>query len=114
MGRRGALVSYTESVPSEEPAMSDRSRQQSGESSNGVSRRSFIKTMGVSAAAASVGAAVEARAKAVAGDAETAIQGPAPVDITLNVNGKPSKLKVEPSTTLLQALRIDLGLTGSK
>lgn len=81
---------------------------------SGVSRRSFMKTMGLSAAAASVGAAVEAKAKELAGDAETPVLGPDASEITLNVNGKPMKVKVEPSTTLLEALRIDLGLTGAK
>ena len=36
------------------------------------------------------------------------------VPITLNVNGKDHKLKVEPRVTLLRALRNDLDLTGSK
>jgi xanthine dehydrogenase YagT iron-sulfur-binding subunit len=36
------------------------------------------------------------------------------VPITLNVNGKNYKLKVEPRITLLRALRNDLDLTGTK
>jgi xanthine dehydrogenase YagT iron-sulfur-binding subunit len=36
------------------------------------------------------------------------------VDITLSVNGKPTQLKVEPASTLLDALRLHLGLTGPK
>jgi xanthine dehydrogenase YagT iron-sulfur-binding subunit len=82
----------------------------------GVSRRSFVKTVGASAAAASLSAAAEARAIA-AGSRQPqgpALQGPGPVDITLSVNGKPTQLKVEPASTLLDALRLHLGLTGPK
>jgi aerobic-type carbon monoxide dehydrogenase small subunit (CoxS/CutS family) len=70
--------------------------------------------MGVSAAAASVGAAVEARAAELTGDAEAPVVGPDPVEITLNINGKAMKVTVEPGATLLEALRVNLGLTGSK
>ncbi len=86
-----------------------------------VSRRSFIKTVGVSAAASSLAAA--AQASGVLGkslddqDPKTsgpAMLGPDAVTITLNVNGKNTPLKVEPATTLLEALRIHMGLTGAK
>jgi len=40
--------------------------------------------------------------------------GPAAVPITLNVNGKPMKLNVEPRETLLDALRDKLDHTGAK
>ena len=40
--------------------------------------------------------------------------GPGPVEISLEVNGEPRTLKVEPRTTLVHALREDLGLTGTK
>ena len=39
---------------------------------------------------------------------------PGPVPITLNINGKPVKLTVEPRVTLLDALRNYLDLTGAK
>jgi aerobic-type carbon monoxide dehydrogenase small subunit (CoxS/CutS family) len=81
-----------------------------------VSRRSFIKTMGVSAAAGSLAAA--AQASGVLGrrdqDAGVPILGPDAVGISLTVNGKAMPLEVEPATTLLEALRIHLGLTGAK
>lgn len=82
-----------------------------------VSRRSFIKTMGVSAAAGSLAAA--AQASGVLGKPKQdgqggTILGPDAVAITLTINGKPAPLKVEPATTLLEALRIHLGLTGAK
>jgi xanthine dehydrogenase YagT iron-sulfur-binding subunit len=40
--------------------------------------------------------------------------GPGPVPITLQINGKPHKLMVEPRVTLLDALRDHLDMTGAK
>lgn len=42
------------------------------------------------------------------------VSGPGEITITLNINGKPTKLNVEPRTTLLDALRNQLDLTGAK
>jgi xanthine dehydrogenase YagT iron-sulfur-binding subunit len=42
------------------------------------------------------------------------VVGPGPVPITLNINGKPVSLTVEPSVTLLDALRNHLDYTGAK
>ncbi len=83
----------------------------------GVSRRSFIKTVGVSAAATSLTAAADARPNAALGEEVAdgpATQGPDAVAVTLKVNGKPLNLNVEPATTLLEALRFHLNMTGSK
>ncbi len=85
-----------------------------GSVDSGVTRRSFMKTLGVSAAVSSISAAVEVKAAELAEHAGPQVLGPDPVDITLNINGKAMSLKVEPATTLLEALRIQLGLTGSK
>ena len=40
--------------------------------------------------------------------------GPGLIDVTLDVNGKKTTLKLEPRVTLLDALRENLGLTGTK
>lgn len=83
-----------------------------------VSRRSFMKTMGVSAAAGSLAAAAHASGIAGLGDEPektgSPVLGPDAVSITLNVNGKATPVKVDPASTLLEVLRINLGLTGSK
>jgi xanthine dehydrogenase YagT iron-sulfur-binding subunit len=42
------------------------------------------------------------------------VVGPGPVSITLNINGKPTTLKVEPRVTLSDALRNYLDMTGAK
>ncbi len=41
-------------------------------------------------------------------------RGPHKTSITLNVNGRNQRVDVEPRRTLLDTLRIDLGLTGAK
>ena len=78
-----------------------------------VSRRSFLKTFGTTAAAAAT-----TQVEAVAQELEKAnaekVIGPGAVPITLQVNGKPLKLEVEPRVTLLEALRNLSNLTGSK
>jgi aerobic-type carbon monoxide dehydrogenase small subunit (CoxS/CutS family) len=40
--------------------------------------------------------------------------GPNKVPVTLNVNGQRQTIEVEPRRTLVEALRVDLGLTGTK
>jgi xanthine dehydrogenase YagT iron-sulfur-binding subunit len=78
-----------------------------------VSRRSFLKTFGSTAAAAAT-----TQVQAVAQELEKVnaekVVGPGAVPITLQVNGKPLKLEVEPRVTLLEALRNHSSLTGSK
>ena len=78
-----------------------------------VSRRSFLKSFGASAAVAAT-----SQVQAVAAELEKAnkekILGPEAVPISLNVNGKTIKLEVEPRMTLLDALRNLTPLTGSK
>nr|WP_281493883.1 (2Fe-2S)-binding protein [Jannaschia sp. S6380] len=73
----------------------------------GLSRRGFLQ--GTGAAAGAVGAA--GRAQAQTADPSDAM---APRPITLTVNGKRRTLSVEPRTTLVEALRDKLGLTGTK
>jgi xanthine dehydrogenase YagT iron-sulfur-binding subunit len=53
-------------------------------------------------------------AQAVASISVVRAQGPEPIPVTLNVNGKPHALQLEPRVTLLDALRERLGLTGTK
>src|SRR3954452_14453904 len=78
-----------------------------------LSRRTFLKSFGSSAAVAAT-----AQVEAVAAELEKANSeksyGPGAVPITLQVNGKPLKLQVEPRVTLLEALRNHSNLTGAK
>ncbi len=80
-----------------------------------VSRRGFMQSLGVSAAAASVAASAEAVANGATPNPDApSVMGPGPIDLALTVNGKQHALKVEPGTTLLEALRVHAGLTGTK
>src|SRR5690349_11829931 len=78
-----------------------------------VSRRFFLKSFGTSAAVAAT-----AQVEAVAAELEKVnaekVQGPGKVPVTLQVNGKPLKLELEPRVTLLEALRNHSNLTGAK
>src|ERR1043165_6652315 len=78
-----------------------------------VSRRSFIQTLGVSPAAGAI------QAKAAGLVVERPVEGPAilgpdPITIELKINGKPTSMKIDPATTLLEAIRMHAGLTGCK
>ncbi len=85
----------------------------SGERSDegGVSRRAFLRGSGAAAAATAL---TNQLAEAVQRDAAPKIIGPAPVEITLTINGEKKTTKVEPRVTLLDALRNQLDLTGAK
>lgn len=50
----------------------------------------------------------------MAGTHDRTIRGPGEVPVVLTVNGERRELNVEPRTTLLDALRQDLNLTGTK
>lgn len=76
----------------------------------GYSRRGFMQGVGLSGA---VGAGLlESEAQAQPAGAKPV--GPGEVPITLQINGKPVKLEVEPRVTLLDALRHKLDMTGAK
>ena len=75
-----------------------------------VSRRSFLKGVGLGAAvAAAPPHLLPAQEKK-----ESSLRGPGPVPVELTVNGRRSRLEVEPRVTLLDALRDRLDVTGPK
>jgi xanthine dehydrogenase YagT iron-sulfur-binding subunit len=80
--------------------------------SAGLSRRGFLKGIGVSTAAAGVITAVKPIADAATID--NGVVGPGGVPVTLKINGQSKQLTVEPRVTLLDALRNRLDLTGAK
>jgi xanthine dehydrogenase YagT iron-sulfur-binding subunit len=87
------------------------SNQNKSSDGSGVSRRGFLKGVGVSAAATSLLSPLALEeARAAAGE----LSGPAAIPITLDINGQSRKLTVEPRVTLLDALRNRLDLTGAK
>ena len=75
----------------------------------GVSRRAFLKGSGAAAAATAI---TGAQGLAAGEQAPSVVSGM--TTITLDVNGQPQKVEIEPRTTLLEALRFGLNLTGAK
>jgi aerobic-type carbon monoxide dehydrogenase small subunit (CoxS/CutS family) len=74
----------------------------------GVSRRSFLK------GSAAAGLATSGLAAAAPGAPPVTSFGPGTHELVLTVNGKPRTVPVETRTTLLDALRDGLDLTGAK
>ena len=95
-----------------------------GEDGEGrIGRRGFLRGLGGSLAATAIGAggllATRAEAETEAGDTAAAGPGTAgtasgKAPVTLTVNGKRQNVSVDPRRTLLDMLRNDLDLTGSK
>jgi aerobic-type carbon monoxide dehydrogenase small subunit (CoxS/CutS family) len=78
-----------------------------------LTRRTFLKSAGVAAATAAItDASLEALAESQA--SQPRVVGPGAVRVTLRVNGQPRTLDIEPRTTLADALRTNLDMTGTK
>lgn len=97
--------------------MSDsQNRQKPTENSKPISRRSFIKGLGlttVAAAATPRTNLLDSLSKA-SSPGKGELLGPNAITIQLNVNGKILQADVEPRTTLAHVLRDQLQLTGTK
>lgn len=78
---------------------------------SGVNRRQFLKGSGAAAAATALHGQQIAAAQNQLGDTYI-VKGA--TKMTLKVNGKSHQVQVEPRTTLLDALRYQLDLTGAK
>lgn len=81
------------------------SRNKTGPAS-GFNRRDFLRGSGAAAAATAL------QAQAAQDTGPTIVRGSQ--KITLNVNGASHEVAVEPRTTLLEVLRLQLDLTGAK
>jgi xanthine dehydrogenase YagT iron-sulfur-binding subunit len=79
------------------------------DSNVGVPRRQLLRNGAVVSAGVAVGAPGTAAAAPPA-----APPGENLIDVTLVVNGRPARLRLDPRVTLLDALRERLGLTGTK
>ncbi|MCK1288675.1 (2Fe-2S)-binding protein [Bradyrhizobium sp. 44] len=80
-----------------------------GSGPSGFDRRAFM-----AGAAGTALVPMTARAAAQDASASTAQDSVLPVDVTLRVNGKDKRLHIDARTTVLDALREHLKLTGSK
>jgi len=76
------------------------------------SRRGFLTSVGITSGA--IGAGMLAPPETAEGATTPAVAGPGAVSVTLDINGRPQKLTIEPRTTLCDALRNHLAYTGSK
>ena len=77
----------------------------------GISRRSFLKGAGVAATGTAV---LNSGLLGQASETPSQVIGPDATSIALNVNGTLKRISVEPRTTLAEALRDELHLTGTK
>jgi xanthine dehydrogenase YagT iron-sulfur-binding subunit len=75
-----------------------------------VSRRDFLKISGASAAAVPL---IGTRVVQAAG-VPVKVYGPGKTPVTLTINGQKHSLQLEPSVTLLDAMRDGLAITGAK
>jgi xanthine dehydrogenase YagT iron-sulfur-binding subunit len=86
----------------------------------GISRRDFLRGGAVAGALGSAGLLAGELVEGAKGqptprmEAGVEVFGPGPVPMRLRINGKSYDLKLEPRTTLLDALRDHLELTGAK
>jgi aerobic-type carbon monoxide dehydrogenase small subunit (CoxS/CutS family) len=79
---------------------------------SGFNRRDFFRGSAAAAAVTAIGEGAAAVAEAQ--EAAPLVVGPGMQKISLDVNGQPREVAVEPRTTLLEALRYGCGLTGCK
>jgi xanthine dehydrogenase YagT iron-sulfur-binding subunit len=91
----------------------DKHRKPSGEKT-ALTRRDFLRGAGVTVSGGLLVGAQTATAAPGPTPAKAGVLGPGAVPITLKVNGKTHRLKLEPRVTLLDALRNELDLTGAK
>jgi xanthine dehydrogenase YagT iron-sulfur-binding subunit len=101
-----------ESVPSDD----HRKGTPTDSSRSGISRRGFLKGAGLTAAGTALLDGVQAFSSETADEPAHGVteMGPGPATVRLNVNGAEHTLEIEPRTTLAEALRIHLGMTGTK
>lgn len=82
---------------------------------NGISRRGFLKGAGITAAGTALLDGMQSL-RAETGESTHGVteMGPGAVAVRLHVNGREHAVEIEPRTTLAEALRIQLGMTGTK
>jgi xanthine dehydrogenase YagT iron-sulfur-binding subunit len=79
-----------------------------------VSRREFFRGAGFSAVGAVLADGLAQHAAAQDGRADARILGPDRVPLSLSVNGRDIRIAADPTMTLAEVLRDQLGMTGTK
>jgi len=85
------------------------------ETTGGLSRRGFLKGAGVTAAGAAIAeSGIAALAEAQEAKVQSKVVGSGLTKLTLKINGVDKPVQIEPRTTLAEALRVNLDMTGTK
>src|SRR5579871_5381361 len=97
------------------PTTPDGNGQTAAPAPNVITRRGFLRGAGITAAGTALLDGVQSFREAAAETSPHLKEyGPDPFPITLHVNGTEHTLHIEPRTTLAEALRIQLNMTGTK
>lgn len=97
------------------PATDTRNEMPEAAKGSGISRRGFLKGAGLTAAGTALLEGVQAFGHEAGSSTPGVTEfGPGPASVRLHVNGKDQMVEIEPRTTLADALRIHLGMTGTK
>lgn len=86
-------------------------KESPADNSSGISRRSFLKGAGVAATGTAV---LNSGLLGQSTEAPSRVIGPGASNVALNINGMLKQVSIEPRTTLAEALRHELHLTGTK
>jgi aerobic-type carbon monoxide dehydrogenase small subunit (CoxS/CutS family) len=99
-----------------DPTKPTRSSPEDQSENHGISRRGFLKGAGLTAAGTALIDGIQAFGRETTATTNPGVRelGPGPVPIRIKINGKEQSLEIEPRTTLADALRIQLGMTGTK
>jgi xanthine dehydrogenase YagT iron-sulfur-binding subunit len=108
---------HDESKDLADPVPSEIESSRTAESSSRPTRRTFLTQLGlagITITASPLLNASPAAPPATQAPAEAPVSAPGAVPVELNINGKPYKLTLDPRTTVLDALRENLNLFGTK
>lgn len=89
------------------------SKSSQGKQKHGTTRRTFLKSAGIVSASVA-GAEMLGGVPRAEAEAQAGAVGPGKVPLKLRINGEVKTINVEPRTTLAEALRDELHLTGTK
>ncbi len=98
------------------PKSLDSALRAGANSGTGISRRSFLRGAGLTAAGTALLDGVQGIQQEAFASNQASIKeyGAAGAEIALHINGREHTLRIEPRTTLADALRVGLGMTGTK
>ncbi len=90
-----------------------KNRNKKSKKTGNISRRGFLKGAGITAAGTVIAGSGMLSLQAQTAEKDKTL-GPGTINIKMNVNGRIREMNIEPRTTLADALRNELHLTGTK